>query len=436
MLFVMAGIINSKRNCLTFALLATTFNTIFKNYVIFCCSMQFLAFIWCLYLVIRDHSNFRYQAISASLCLFFLLLYSLKGLLANSWSYFLKVFCIFSFIQNMDDNDERSIIANYAKVTMYCSFTVLALTIMANILRNDITSLPAFFNPLLKSLSDSIYVSQTERYCGFLGNSNLTAMFFCVSLISSIYLLKCRHYSFFSFALILISSYIIIITQSRGSILTAAVFIISLPIFFSFLSYSSCNLRTKKIIRIAVIIIAVLLICIAAFLLFNSQAFALMSQVFRFQIPEESTLSNKISAIFSSLSHGSGRNHLIDAQYEVFRRSPFTGAAYSELIEPTGGHLVHNGFLVILFLLGIPAFIGMMILLMVMSIIPAFKCMIHRRQYSGEERFQISFSIAALMACIFYNFFENAIGPLGNDPFSMLFLLSSGVLFRISHKAV
>lgn len=436
MLFVMAGIINSKRNCLTFALLATTFNTIFKNYVIFCCSMQFLAFIWCLYLVIRDHSNFRYQAISASLCLFFLLLYSLKGLLADSWSFFLRIFCIFNFIQYMDDNDERSIIANYAKVTMYCSFTVLALTIMANILRNDMSSLPAFLNPLRKCLSDSIYVSRSERYCGYLGNSNQTAMFFCVSLISSIYLLKYRRYSFFSFTLLLISSYIIMITQSRGSILTAAVFIISLPVLFSFLSYSSCNLRTKKIIRIAVIIIVVLLLCIAVFLLFNSKAFALMSQVFRFQIPEKPTLSNKISAIFSSLSHGSGRDHLIDVQYEVFIQSPFLGAAYNELRESSDGLLVHNGFLVMLFLLGIPAFIVMMILLMVMSIIPAFKCMIHRRQYSSEERFQISFSIAALTACLFYNFFENAIGPLGNDPFSMLFLLSSGVLFRISHKAV
>lgn len=436
MLYSMTANISSKKNCFLFALMALTVNTLFRNYVVFCCIIQFLAFIWCTYFVLTDHHKHRYQVISSAICLIILIVYSSKGLFVRSWTFFLKAYCLFDFVQYFDDNQTENILTDYAKVTLFSTIAILGVTLFANIFQENLSYLPSFFEPIQTNISESVLYENIDRYCGFLGHPNQTAMFFCISIMASAYLLKIKGYRIISAAVILISAYFIMIAKSRGSILTAMLFFMLFPIFFTFISYSSYSASAKRIINITIAVILVLLIVLGATLLISPKAFALMAEIFRFEIPEEPSVANKLSAILSSFVHGSGRDSLIDAEYDVFRQSPFTGAEYNELLESSGGLLVHNGFLFMLFLLGIPAFIVMMILLMVMSIIPAFRCMIHRRQYSSEERFQISFSIAALTACLFYNFFENAIGPLGNDPFSMLFLLSSGVLYRISHKAV
>ncbi len=141
----------------------------------------------------------------------------------------------------------------------------------------------------------------------------------------------------------------------------------------------------------------------------------------------------KIKAILDSFTYGSGRDKLIVENYNAFKQSPIKGASYESLYEPNH-NTVHNGFLFMLFFLGIPMFSFFIVLLIIVSIAPIIKSFISRNNYSKEEIIILTFATTSIVCCFFYNCFEVLIGPISNDGYAILFLICSSILFNLTRK--
>ena len=412
------------------------FNYVFRYYYNLNSVMQFIITIWGLIIIYtkyKDHSFF----IKTSLIItgLFFLVYIFKGSLTVAWTYFVKIICIFIFMNILSKEKIESYFTIFSEVILCYSISILLITFLSMLFINENSTIPI----ILKHFESNLYecaLSQhySDRYIGFFGNSNKSAIFSSICIFADVYLIISRNKkSPLSYISIILNLAIIYATKSRGTILTVCLFFLLLPIIFIIYSFNSYSKNTRKKLIITLILLIFIIFVVAIICLLSPSLYSFFANVFRFTVPENPTIQNKISSIINSLTDGSGRNELMTINYNLFKKSPIIGVSYPELYN-AAPNLVHNGFIFTLFLLGIPVFCISILIIFIISINPIIKSYTYRDDYSKKELILISATITIIICCFFYNCFEILIVPISNDGYSIIFLVCSGALFNLTRK--
>lgn len=418
------------------SLLVIIFNYIFHSYVLLCSTLQIGILAWALILLANKFNQEKKFIISCfSIGLIIFCAYLFKGQLAKTWTFFIKLICIFMFVCTLDRENLTEYLNIYSITMLFFSTVVITISFISMVFVTDISQVPSLLSPISVYIYESGICKHIEpRYIGFFGNSNPSGIFASLTIFTSIYLIiKRSKYTFLAIFNIIIQFSIIIATASRGSILAVALFILSFPLIYICYSFSSYSENKRKVILLILSILLILIICFAILCIQVPNLYNVFASLFRFSIPENPTFINKIKAILDSFTKGSGRDYLIIENYYEFKQSPIKGASYQSLYD-SKQMTVHNGFLFMLFFLGIPMFCFIIALFIIVSIAPIIKSLIYRKNYSSNELLLISFATTSILCSFFYNCFEVLIGPMSNDGYTILFLICSGILFNLTRK--
>lgn len=412
------------------------FNYVFRYYYLLNCAMQFAVTAWGLFIIISKYPNQKnFVRNSLFVTGLFFFIYILKGTLTVSWTFFIKVICLFIFIGLLERDKIENYFNTFCEIVLFFSISVIIISFLSMLFIHEGSIIPS----ILKQVDSNLYecaLSQhySDRYIGFLDNSNKSAMFSSICIFSSIYLILIRSkYSLLSIISLILNLAIVYATKSRGTILTICLFILLLPFIFVLYTFYNYSNKTKKRIIFTLVFLLSLLFLFALICLLSPTLYSFLAYVFRFTIPEDPTIINKLKAIINSLQHGSGRDELLIIDYNLFKQSPIIGVSYP-ILDNAAPNLVHNGFLFSLFLLGIPLFCITIVIVYIISIRPIIYTFRARKDFTLRELFLISFATTIIICCFFYNCFEILIGPISIDGYTILFLICSGILFNLTRK--
>lgn len=420
-----------------FSLIIYIITYFFQTYNILCSILQICSLLWGINIIsLYIKTNKKFISCSIIISILFFIVFIIKGTLTMSWTFFLKIICIFIFLSLVDKKNTELYITSFSEIFLMFSIFLSIITFISMLFITDINDIPSIFNPISKKIYEcSLSLDETSRYIGFFYNPNQSAMFSSIAIITSLYLIMTHNkYSLLAIISCIFNLSIILATQSRGSILTIAVFLICLPIIYLIFNFSNYSNKNKKLVILLSILFLIIFVILFFICIESNNIYISMSSIFRFSIPQELTIKNKLISIISSFTHGSGRDQLIKSSFDAFKHKPITGLSYQELKEASP-YIVHNGFLFFLFLLGIPLFCFTIFLYIIISIIPIIKIFNKRHQFSKYDKFLISFMITTLICCYFYNCFEMLLSPTGNDGYIMLFLISTGILNNFSRQS-
>lgn len=402
---------------IVFVFFSLALNIIFVGYINFCAILYLCIPLWGLAFIIVNHdqlNQFHY---------FIFVLFLLMGIvqaihkdLTVLWPFTTRIWCIIVVTTVAGQTDREKIIAFMNKFTLMFLFLANLLTICSIFL----VKMPQLLELFPNHFKNLIIISgqPSTRLFGIFLDPTITAAYCVLGIFAScfclFYLNRWKILSIINVGLALI---IIYLARGRGAMLATGTFFSMFFLLNMVLRFNSLTKRQKTILFCILICAIVCLLAVVLLFAFNTRIQDCFAAIFRFSLPEDRSLPLIVKNIFASLKYGSGRDILVHQNWEEFSKSPIIGTTAKSLHDNSLGLAAHNGFLLILFYLGIPIFV-MYCGLLVLLLFPLVRIVKNRKNNSSQLNILVSFILAVTIAVFQYNMSDALLSHWNYDYFN------------------
>lgn len=358
--------------------------------------------VWGVFFFFRQKSKLSFlHWYSILLCILMLFIVALHDDLFVVWCFPLKLWCFLIAFTTASVEMQKKIFSEVMRFTVYFILFVHFLSFLCFYIVDSpvIQIIPEYF---IKIIMKAV---QRGRFVGFLQNSNTTAIISMLGWFASIYCIFYLKKTYIpAFCVFLSTLIVVFLTNSRGTMLSMLVFTITLFGFYFSFQYRNFDERMRLRFFLLLVCIFVFFIVLGGLFFFNRCFQDFILKMLRVEIEGNPGIWNILVAIGDSYRDGSGRNAILQDNLSLFKDSPILGVPIHQL-RSTYSNVVHNGFLLAFFTLGIPA--GCVYSFLFLLLLVPFLSGIRRRnkRYSGENFF-LSFLIAVIVSSFLENTYE------------------------------